>query len=759
MKKISFIFAFILSLFFAAGEANAETQSPYKLDFNTEISTSDHGFSLAKAWGHLVEAYNDNYVSYEYCSNGGVDGTGALNVGSQTFGTPIIDPHDVYDLLVTPPVTGTVSLYVKSNSFMNITSSINFYVVTKNGSTFTRGDEIKPTSLNLRFNKYVKVVLPEQEAGTLIGIRASNVYIDDFEATSAKTGPDTLMTILDVKNVGSETPECTSDGKFPVTFSVTYKNVGDVTLKPGMPGYSLDIIHANDAKVVGSFTPASNLAAGSVATATITANVDFAQYPGRDRYDVIENISKTTRLGATIAPVAYGSVSGKVTYRGAALKGASVLLSHSDDNGLSRYEAVTGEDGTYVIDRVKGGYKYSVEVSADKFVDYTSADSVAIMGDTTLTDVDLERVKVSVSGRALFHNAGVEGATVTMSRADGEGTEATATTDSDGKFAFAGVTPDYSYTMTIKKDGFNDYVFSPAVEVADTTVLADVVMTKPDFSFNASVAWGQTRLEGIKLECKYTDKDGKEVVKNYYTDKDGECKLDGFDAAYVYTFTAIDESGEFKITTDPVVVDDGNSTTVEIIAEANPVTITVESDGYTAYSYKRALDISGTGLEAYAVTAVKTNYTELAQLAAVPAKTGVLLKGNAGTYTVMPVEKAEGVDDSVLEGNLLAATYNEAYTITSEKVGKEWTLTRNGGMDVFKSVAGTTVPKGSAYLGYESGESIIYLNQTDGVMSIDASRQSSALDYTKPVYNLAGQQVGKDYKGVVIQNGKKYSVK
>ena len=25
-----------------------------------------------------------------------------------------------------------------------------------------------------------------------------------------------------------------------------------------------------------------------------------------------------------------------------------------------------------------------------------------------------------------------------------------------------------------------------------------------------------------------------------------------------------------------------------------------------------------------------------------------------------------------------------------------------------------------------------------------------------PIYNLAGQRVGKDYKGVVVQNGKKF---
>lgn len=28
-----------------------------------------------------------------------------------------------------------------------------------------------------------------------------------------------------------------------------------------------------------------------------------------------------------------------------------------------------------------------------------------------------------------------------------------------------------------------------------------------------------------------------------------------------------------------------------------------------------------------------------------------------------------------------------------------------------------------------------------------------------PLYNLAGQKVGKDYKGVVIQNGKKFILK
>lgn len=1382
MKQISYIFAFLLSLFYAAGEVNAETQSPYKLDFNAVISTSAHDFRAGTGWGHLVESnssgYSTSYVSYTYSASDGVDGTGALKVGSQSLGSSW-SSKTVYDLLVTPSVTGAVSIYVKLASS---SGSVKFYTVTKSGSTFKRGDEITlETTPTLSTSEYVKVELPVQEAGTLIGIRGENVYLDNFEAASAEIEPYKAITINNVKNLGGDSPDCSADGKFAVTFQVTYTNEGDVDLTPGMAGYSLDIVHYKDTVVVGSFTPTETLAVGDVATATISALVDYATYPGRDRYDAMENFNRTTKYGAWIEPVAYApamvvryngsrldggesysygmtndavskdfkitsngaapltvtaielpqgfsqklelpftleahkdtvvtitidntvpgiysgnvvikgngvddftfsisgtvldsskyfegfatkdvpqgmilednwtieqrdaassdnpyiakngrqngttklitpllkvtegekfsfdaaranyyssgdgvylnvyyspdrknwtlakkissddlsdtravnysyytgtltnfvidnipagnwylgfeagytcvdnlygfervdvahdllltdakmpttasvnknyvatvsvkniknvaeaadsytvslyeggkvvataetpeieasstatftmsfvphtvgmttvyaeiktndgaltiktdetevavaaeqavnpvvvgiedytdkrvvfdwwnadvagvcdfiytkemleqsglaygdkisgftftgkpvndktlenvemyakyalvadvdkyeafadtasmttipllsnatvkfvsgecyttdivldqpivwdgasavrlftyvkgssylnvqypvdgenrtcyaksasassstrsntpiatfniksepvtyagtvksgdtpvegaeltlksdddviysgttgadgafsfpviqadkkytltvtakdcydftqeditvasapteitlqkktaAVSGKVTYRGAALKGASVLLSHSDDNGLSRYEAVTGEDGTYVLADVLFGYKYSVEVTADKFVGYTSADSVEIKGDTTLTDVALERVKVSVSGKVLFHAAGVQGATVTIELPDAAEVSATTTTDSEGKFVIADVTPDYNYTLRIKKDGFHDYV-SYNVAVNDTIALGDITMAKPDFEFTAVVVWGQTRLDGIKLECKYTDKDGKECLKDYYTDKHGECLLDGFDAAYVYTFTATDESGEFNIVTGPVVVDNGMSTLAVFGAEANPVTIKVEGDGYTAYSYKRALDISdAAGLEAYAVTDVKTNYTELTKLTAIPAKTGVLLKANAGTYTVIPVEKADAVED-----NLLVATYNEEYTISA--VGKEWALTRTGGMDVFKSVAGTTVPKGSAYLEYESGESIIYLNQADGVTSLSADRQGGAVDYTKPVYNLAGQQVGKDYKGVVIQNGKKYSVK
>ena len=58
-----------------------------------------------------------------------------------------------------------------------------------------------------------------------------------------------------------------------------------------------------------------------------------------------------------------------------------------------------------------------------------------------------------------------------------------------------------------------------------------------------------------------------------------------------------------------------------------------------------------------------------------------------------------------------------------------------------------------------AGEQLCYVlvisltGNTDGITNVKAAAADAA------IYNLAGQKVGKDYKGVVIQNGKKFVVK
>ena len=44
----------------------------------------------------------------------------------------------------------------------------------------------------------------------------------------------------------------------------------------------------------------------------------------------------------------------------------------------------------------------------------------------------------------------------------------------------------------------------------------------------------------------------------------------------------------------------------------------------------------------------------------------------------------------------------------------------------------------------------------DVALGIEASSAIEKVAISSPIYNLAGQQVDKDYKGIVIVNGKKY---
>lgn len=191
----------------------------------------------------------------------------------------------------------------------------------------------------------------------------------------------------------------------------------------------------------------------------------------------------------------------------------------------------------------------------------------------------------------------------------------------------------------------------------------------------------------------------------------------------------------------------------DIALEVEPVALTVGEDGNALFSATHAIDFSLTPeVEAYVVTAVNGNYTELAPVTAVPAGTGVLVKAKAGNYSLNAVPEADAVAK-----NLLVATAEE-YTVAASDVKKVWTLGTDTKKNVpcFVSVEGTVVPAGSAYLAAEAEVPYIYLDKASGISGINAA---AGLDTKAPMYNLAGQKVNASYKGIIIQNGKKFNNK
>ncbi|MCR5130986.1 MAG: Ig-like domain-containing protein [Prevotella sp.] len=146
----------------------------------------------------------------------------------------------------------------------------------------------------------------------------------------------------------------------------------------------------------------------------------------------------------------------------------------------------------------------------------------------------------------------------------------------------------------------------------------------------------------------------------------------------------------------------------------------------------------------------------------VPANTGVLLKvGFDKEEKTIPYYTVTGKDVDALSENMLKPAseemsgdyrfYKLAYNNFTAKTGLGFYWGAANG-DAFSVKAGT------AYLAVPSSSSTAKGFTLDGE-STGISSISTTVDENAPIYNLSGQRVNKNYRGVVIQNGKKYFVK
>lgn len=297
-----------------AGQARADIVQNYTMDFNKSISTTAHDFKVGSGWGHIVGKYTtegwsseDYYVSYTYSSTDGRNGSGAIKVGSQTIGDDYnYDVGPVNDLLVTPAITGKASIWVKKTSSWS-SSTIKFYAVTLENGNYKKGDQIEVEIPTLS-SDWVQINLPEQN-NQYIGIRAENLYIDDFAADKADIELQKSLLVSKVSYKGKDKVDCDADGKFPVDFEVTITNNGDLDLAEGIEGYSLSVKNNSKSNaVVYTYPLTGSLAVGQSTTVTISGYANYADYPDRNRYDVFEDLTNTSKYGAWIEPVPYKPV-------------------------------------------------------------------------------------------------------------------------------------------------------------------------------------------------------------------------------------------------------------------------------------------------------------------------------------------------------------------------------------------------------------------------------------------------------------------
>lgn len=179
------------------------------------------------------------------------------------------------------------------------------------------------------------------------------------------------------------------------------------------------------------------------------------------------------------------------------------------------------------------------------------------------------------------------------------------------------------------------------------------------------------------------------------------------------------------------------------------VDATVPAVGYATFSWPRALDFTGTGVEAYIGTQYKDGWLHLEPVTKVPANTGIILKGNAKTYHPETIDSTTTDDASA---NLLTATAEGAHEVSTTNT--DYALANHTrGIGFYPVKSGVSIPQYKAYLTLNASEAKEFVG-FDKATAID---RVATLTEDKAVYTLGGVKVNASQQGgIYIQHGKKF---
>lgn len=299
MKHVKILLLTFLATLFSPLVSKAE---PYLCNFDTKIDTSNPNFKVASNWEHIVHKYVDDgsgdgdwgdygdwygsqattasagdisYMPYSYYTTAGVGSSGTLYAGRQMTGSYGYTGATPSDYLVTPVVSGEITMQVKSSSY---SSYVSFYTLDATGKA--AGELIQKFSdgTGLTRDKFVTVTITV-EGSQRIGILANEVYLDDFTAADAELVPEPSIRILTAEP--SETTgvlywDQQADGSVKIEFTnVTVENNGELDLTQGTKNFTISLINNDTGSALGASTPVpQDLAIGHTSDPfTVTVNI------------------------------------------------------------------------------------------------------------------------------------------------------------------------------------------------------------------------------------------------------------------------------------------------------------------------------------------------------------------------------------------------------------------------------------------------------------------------------------------------------
>lgn len=286
-KKLPLLLTGLIMSLLSPPPILADNVAPYHVDFSETINTSDHNFRVSAGWGHKAESFEsvdaDGYypetvwVKYSYSLTGGVDNSGSLKAGSQKIGGSNwgMSEGTVNDLLITPKVSGTISLMVKGNSALN---SIKFFSVSAAGD-IDMDNPVKEASAGTSDYEEVTFTLG---SATKLAIRADDVYIDDFKAESAEIDYIKELSFVSVSPswdpyyfYEDENGNAYYKNSSGVRgFKIKVKNTGDVDIAADAENFSL-VLSKEDGTPLGNPVTITQALAKGATSDEITLDPEF----------------------------------------------------------------------------------------------------------------------------------------------------------------------------------------------------------------------------------------------------------------------------------------------------------------------------------------------------------------------------------------------------------------------------------------------------------------------------------------------------
>lgn len=188
-----------------------------------------------------------------------------------------------------------------------------------------------------------------------------------------------------------------------------------------------------------------------------------------------------------------------------------------------------------------------------------------------------------------------------------------------------------------------------------------------------------------------------------------------------------------------------------IPSTSTATSVAIGEAGFATFAPSFAVDYSnrGDGLEAYSVSynssSNELTYTQIDGV--VEAGKAVILKGK-GNYILEASSEAVTVTETGLQASDGKKTGGDNIYCLANKT--------SNGVGFYRVATGVQIPKNKAYLEINSSTLAKYYSigiggNTTGIQAI----QQNSVKADGIMYSLSGQRVGKDYKGIVICNGKK----